>query len=112
MFVIMRTITVQKGYADQVVERFSRRGIMQTFEGFIDSTVMVKRAKRQDEYDEVVIITRWRSEEDWKNWEKSPEHIEGHRKKQGQTPPEYIVGTIHAQYDVKVVNGEKQAELE
>jgi heme oxygenase (staphylobilin-producing) len=105
MFVILRTITVKKGFADQVVERFSRRGPVHSFDGFIDSSVMVKRAKRQDEHDEVVVMVRWRSQEDWKNWEKSPEHIQGHRQKQGQTPPDYVISTVHAQYDVKTVIG-------
>lgn len=105
MFVIMRTITVKKGYADQVVERFGRRGAVHAFEGFIDSSVMVKRGKRQDEHDEVVVMIRWRSMEDRKNWEKSPEHIAGHRQNHGQTPPDYVISSVHAQYDVKVVNG-------
>ena len=110
MFVIMRTITVEKGYADQVVERFSRRGAVHSFEGFIDSNVMVRQARRQEKHDEVVVMIRWRSQEDWKNWEKSPEHIQGHRERQGQTPPEYVISSVSARYEVKAVNGPVQAE--
>jgi len=110
MFVVMRTFTVKKGYADQAAERFSRRGPAHAFEGFVDSSVMVKRGKRQDEHDEVVVMIRWRSEEDWKNWEKSPEHIEGHRQNRGKTPPDYVIGSVHAHYDVKAVNGPARKE--
>ncbi len=72
---------MQKGNVDKVVERFSREGILDEREGLIDITVMTN--KRSKETEEVVVNICWESEEAWKNWEKSPEYIQGHRDSKG-----------------------------
>jgi len=101
MFVQMRKTVVKEGHADQVVQRFSKEGIIEQQEGFIDLTVMVKKVRRGDE--EVVVMIRWESEEHWKNWEKSPEHIAGHKAKLGQPKPDYIISSEGGQYEIKAV---------
>lgn len=97
----MRKTIVTEGNADKVVERFSREGIIEKQPGFIDCTVMVKQVRRGDE--EVVVLIRWESEEDWKNWEKSEEHIAGHKAKLGQPKPEYVVSTEGGKYEIKAI---------
>lgn len=101
MLIQTRTIVVEKGSADLVVERFSKEGVLDGREGLLDISVMVNRAKK--EQDEVVILIRWESEDAWKAWEKSPEHIQGHRDSRGQQPPEYVISTTVNMYDVKKV---------
>lgn len=101
MMIQTRKIVVQQGFADQVVERFSKDGLVEKMEGFIERTVMVNR--RTKEHDEIVVMIRWESVEAWKNWEKSDVHIQGHREKRGSTPPEYVISTEVNMYDVKVV---------
>ncbi len=101
MLIQTRTIVVQKGNVDKVVERFSREGILDERGGLIDITVMTN--KRSKETEEVVVIIRWESEEAWKNWEKSPEHIQGHRDSKGQTPPDYVISTTVNMYNVNKV---------
>ncbi|WP_077210546.1 antibiotic biosynthesis monooxygenase [Bacillus dakarensis] len=101
MFVQMRKMVISEGHSDKVVQRFSKEGIVETQKGFIDMTVMVKKVRRGDE--EVVILTRWESEEDWKNWEKSDAHIAGHKAKLGQPKPEYIIDSEGGKYEVKAV---------
>lgn len=101
MFVQMRRTVVTEGNVDQVVERFRGEGIIEKQPGFIDLTVMVKQVRRGDE--EVVVLIRWESEQDWKNWEKSEEHIAGHKAKLGKPVPEYIVSVEGGKYDVKAV---------
>jgi len=102
MFIQMRTIVVEKGNAEQVIERFSKSGHVDGMEGFIDKIVMVNRKTKESE--EIVVLIRWESEEAWKNWEKSPVHIEGHRNKRGEEPPAYIIESSVKMYDVKNVN--------
>jgi len=102
MFIQLRTIVVEKGNAEQVVERFSKSGHIEGKEGFIDKTVMVN--SRSKETEEVVVMIRWESQEAWKNWEKDPVHIEGHRKNRGQQPPAYVVESSVKMYEVKQVN--------
>lgn len=103
MFVTMRKQVVTEGNVDKVVGRFSKEGIIEKQPGFIDCTVMVKKARRSDEGEEVVVLMRWESEEDWKNWEKSPEHIAGHKAKLGQPKPDFIVSSEGGKYDVVAV---------
>ena len=52
--------------------------------------------------EEVLIMIHWESEEAWKNWEKSPEHIEGHRKNLSKPKPDHILSQSHAKYELKV----------
>ncbi|QMV39943.1 antibiotic biosynthesis monooxygenase [Cohnella cholangitidis] len=101
MLIQTRTIVVEPGNADKVVERFSQEGILDNREGLIDISVMVN--KRSKENEEVVVFIRWESEEAWKNWEKSPEHIQGHRDNKGQQPPDYVISTTVNMYEVKKV---------
>jgi heme oxygenase (staphylobilin-producing) len=90
MFVQMKRIFVKEGYSGQVVERFSKRGgLLEQQPGFIDKQVLAKKVRRGDE--EVLVMISWESEEDWKNWEKSPEHIAGHKAKRGTPKPDYII---------------------
>ncbi|MFF2480295.1 antibiotic biosynthesis monooxygenase [Paenibacillus sp. NPDC058071] len=101
MLVQTRTITVQKGYADKVIERFSERGPIDGMPGLLDVSVMIN--KRSKEQEEVVAMIRWESEEAWKNWEKSPDHMQGHRNKKDQSQPEYVIDTTVNMYEVKTV---------
>ncbi|ALS28535.1 antibiotic biosynthesis monooxygenase [Paenibacillus sp. 32O-W] len=108
MFVQMRSIVVEKGYADQVVERFSKESPVDGMEGLIDRTVMVNRQGKENE--EVLVMIRWESEEAWKNWEKSDVHIQGHREKRGQPKPEYVIGTTVKMYHVKFAKTGKSGQ--
>ncbi|MCH1625236.1 antibiotic biosynthesis monooxygenase [Ferdinandcohnia quinoae] len=101
MFVQLRKTVVTEGNADQVVERFSKPGIIEQQEGFIDATVMVKKVRRGEE--EVLVQIRWESEEFWKKWEKSDAHIAGHKANMGKPKPEYIIHSEGGLYDVKTV---------
>lgn len=97
----MRKMVVTEGNAEKVVERFSKRGLVAEQEGFIESTVMVKKVRRGDE--EVVIMTKWESEEYWKKWEKSDAHIAGHKANLGKPKPDYIISSKGGIYEVKSV---------
>lgn len=105
MFIMQRKITVQEGYGDQVIERFSKPGIVEEQEGFIETTIMKKKQRRGEE--EIVIEIRWESEDLWKQWEKSPAHIAGHKVKRNQPKPEYILNTEVTLYQVKAVKKPK-----
>ena len=99
MFIQTRTIVVEKGYADKVVERFSQADGLEGREGLLDISIMVN--KRSKENEEVLVVIRWASEEAWKSWEKSPEHIQGHRDKKSHQPPDYIINMTVNMYEVK-----------
>ncbi|WP_332646431.1 antibiotic biosynthesis monooxygenase family protein [Lysinibacillus sp. 54212] len=106
MFVQIRKWVVTEGNSDKVVERFSKKpdqgpSLVEQQPGFISRELLVKKVRRGAE--EVVMIIRWESEEAWKNWEKSPEHIAGHkaRLKEGKPEkPEFIIEMTHGNYTV------------
>lgn len=101
MFIQMRTIVVENGNAEQVVERFSKEGYVEGKEGLIDISVMVNRRAKESE--EIVVMIRWESETAWKNWEKDPVHIAGHRNKKDEKKPEYIIDSSVKMFDVKKI---------
>lgn len=102
MFIQMRTIVVEKGNSEQVIERFSKTGHIDGKEGLIDKIVMVNRKTKETE--EIVVMIRWESEAAWKNWEKDPVHIAGHRNKRGEEPPAYVIESSVKMFDVKNIN--------
>ena len=108
MFVQIRKWTVTEGNSGKILERFRRNpnqgpSLLEQREGFISRELLVKNVRRGEEV--VVMIIRWESEEAWKAWEKSPEHIAGHKKKiaehGGKPPkPEYVIAMEHGNYTV------------
>ncbi|WP_026672184.1 antibiotic biosynthesis monooxygenase family protein [Alkalihalobacterium bogoriense] len=103
MFIETKTITVKEGTSDLVLERFGGAGIVEKSEGFIDSSVLVKKVRRGDE--QVIVMTRWESEEVWKKWETSEEHIAGHRANRGKPKPDHVLNFEHGLYEVKASKG-------
>lgn len=101
MFVQTKAFVVKEGFADAIINRFSQAGPVEKSPGFVDLSVMVKRARKGEE--EVLVMIRWESEAAWKGWETSEAHLEGHRKSAGQSKPEYVISSSHGVYDVKVV---------
>lgn len=108
MFVQIRKWTVTEGNADKIIERFKKKpdqglSLIEQREGFLGRELMQKKVRRGEE--EVLMLIRWESEEAWKAWEKSPEHIAGHKskiKENGGKPPkpEYVIAMEHASYTV------------
>ena len=108
MLIQTRTVVVQSGNADKVIERFTKESPMDAMEGLLDKTVMVNR--RKQEHEEVVVMIRWESVDAWKNWEKSDVHIQGHRENKGKALPEYVISSMVNMYEVKAVKkGVQQA---
>ncbi|MBQ0137685.1 MAG: antibiotic biosynthesis monooxygenase [Kurthia sp.] len=107
MIVQMRRTVVTEGNAHKVLERFKpkegKKSLIEQREGFLGREVLVKKTRRGEE--EVVVLIRWESEEAWKAWEKSPEHIAGHKKKiaehGGKPPkPDYVISSEGGLYTV------------
>ena len=110
MLIETKTITVKAGTAQLVVDRFSKPGAIETIEGFIDMSIMVKNGRRSDETEEVIVMIRWEDKEAWKRWETSEVHIQGHRERRGKPKPEHIISSEHGMYEVKAVKGPRTAE--
>ncbi|GAA0361341.1 antibiotic biosynthesis monooxygenase [Bacillus horti] len=99
MFIETKTFTVTEGSSQKVVDHFTGEGVIEHAEGFIDLSVLVKRVRRGEE--EVIVLIRWGSEDNWKAWEKSEPHLEMHRQSRGKPKPEHIIDVKLGLYDVK-----------
>ncbi|TQR21525.1 antibiotic biosynthesis monooxygenase family protein [Psychrobacillus vulpis] len=100
MFYQIKRMVVKEGFSSTVVERFQGEGLIEKQPGFEQLEVLVKKVRRGEE--EVLVVVRWTSEEDWKNWEKSPEHIAGHKANAGKPKPDHIIESSQNVYEVKV----------
>jgi heme oxygenase (staphylobilin-producing) len=100
MFCQIKRIIVKEGFSSQVVDRCSQKGMkIESQPGFMDKKVLEKKSRRGDE--EVMVMISWQSEQDWKNWEKHPDHIAGHKAKAGKPKPEYLIESTQDLYEVK-----------
>ncbi|HRX01005.1 MAG TPA: antibiotic biosynthesis monooxygenase, partial [Cyclobacteriaceae bacterium] len=80
-------------YATRFEELFATRAhAIDRLPGFVNMQVL-KPSNKGDEY---LIVSHWKSEEDFKAWTKSPEFLEGHKrgfediriaKERGEKPP-------------------------
>lgn len=102
-FVAINYIQCDEAYATRFEELFATRvRAIDRLPGFVDMQVL-KPSKRGDEY---LIVSHWKSEEDFKAWAKSPEFLEGHKrgfedirlaKERGEKPP---MSSTFKTYDV------------
>ncbi|WP_294742288.1 antibiotic biosynthesis monooxygenase [uncultured Exiguobacterium sp.] len=98
MFIQLKTFKIKRGSAVEMIERFSGKGIIEQQPGFLDLSVLHK--KRTKEEEEVLVLIRWESEQDWKAWETSEVHLAGHRERRGQPGPSFILDGQQHYYDV------------
>jgi len=92
-FVAINYIRCDENYVKRFEELFaSRAHAIDRLPGFIDMQVLKPSAKG----DEYLIVSHWKSEEDFRTWTKSPEFLEGHKrgfedlrlaKERGEAPP-------------------------
>lgn len=101
MFIQLRTITVKEGFAAKLAEDYAQPGHIDTMPGLIDRTVMV--SARSKDQEDVVVMIRWESQDDWKNWEKDPVHIAGHRNKKNVEKPDYMLDFSVKMFHTKAV---------
>jgi heme-degrading monooxygenase HmoA len=79
----INAITVEPERADELVERFAKRagevGRMEGFEAF-------ELLRPNDDRNQFLVYTRWRSEEDFQAWVQSPAFAHGHKAHSSQGP--------------------------
>jgi heme oxygenase (mycobilin-producing) len=71
----INAITVPRERFDEFAERFANRaGRVASAEGFEHFELL----RPNDDRDVCLVVTRWRSEEDFQNWVSSPDFAAGH----------------------------------
>jgi heme-degrading monooxygenase HmoA len=101
----INAITVAPERADELVERFAKRagevGAMVGFEAF-------ELLRPNDDRDQFLVYTRWRSEEDFQAWVQSPAFAHGHKAHSSQGP----VSSHSELWSYDVVQHERAASAE
>ncbi|WP_165861414.1 heme oxygenase [Paenibacillus paeoniae] len=97
MIIVTNTSHITKGDGEKLIERFDRIGKVEGMEGFLGLEVLFTQNVK--EYDEVSVVTRWRSREDFQNWTRSEAFRESHS---GRKTPDYILSNKITFQEVKV----------
>ena len=88
MFVVMNRISVNSEYAGQFEERFrARAGEVDKMPGFVRNQVL-RPVNSEDPY---IVMTFWKSRQDFDNWVESDAFRKGHARS-GTLPPEAFRG--------------------
>ena len=96
MYAVTNRIKVQKGHGSDLEEVFGKRGGVEKEPSF--KSFELWRLDAEDEHEEYLVVTRWESKDDFKNWTKSDSFKEAH----SGPPPTYIIGGELSNFDVKI----------
>lgn len=76
-FMAENKLTLEKGAAQETIERFYTRHGIETLDGF--KGLIVTETLELDDYDEVKVLTFWESEQAFKDWLKSDVFKKAHQ---------------------------------
>lgn len=99
MYIVTNCVKCRKDEGHKLVKRFDKVGKIEFMPGFLGMEVLL--SDKLDDYDEVSIVTRWESEEAFKNWQNSKAFKEAHAHKGGK--PEYIISNKILYHKIEVV---------
>jgi len=99
MFIVNRTMKVNKEFTDSVLERLEKPSVISSFDGYLKTEIFVD--KKNKEYDVVLSIIYFKSKTDFYRWEGSPEHIAMHKDKNHQhnKKQEGVIEVTRSSYD-------------
>jgi heme-degrading monooxygenase HmoA len=79
----INAITVPRDRFEEFADRFARRvGRVESAEGFEAFELL----RPNDDREVCLVVTRWRSEEDFQNWVRSPDFAAGHAQQRSDGP--------------------------
>ncbi len=99
MYIVTNSVKIKKDKGHKLVERFNKAGEVETMPGFLGLEVSV--TEKVKDYDEVNIVTKWDTEESFKNWVKSDVFKKAHAHRGGR--PDYIIQNTISYHNVKVI---------
>nr|WP_138755806.1 heme oxygenase [Paenibacillus sinopodophylli] len=97
MIIVTNVSQITKGNGDKLIERFDRVGKVEGMEGFLGLEVLLTQNTK--EFDEVSIVTRWNSKDDFQAWTKSEAFRESHTHRK---TPDYIINNKITFQEVKI----------
>lgn len=107
MYIVTNQVKVKKDYGHKLINRFNKVGKVEFMKGFLGLEVL--ETQKIKDYDEISIVTRWESEEDFKNWVSSDAFKEAHRHEREGGRPDFILENKILHYKVQVVRNPVQS---
>ena len=96
MYSVTTRIMIKTGNGDDLEEVFGKRGSVQHEPGF--KSFELWKLQKEDDHEVYLVVTRWESEQDFKNWTQSDSFRQSH----AGPHPEYILGGELSNYDIKL----------
>lgn len=99
-FMAENKLTLNKGTATEIVERFYTRHGIETLDGF--EGMFVTRTLEKEDYDEVKILTLWKDKQAFTDWLKSDVFKKAHQNVRSQSDDKsssIIKNSVHT-YDI------------
>ena len=96
MYSVTNRIMIKTGNGDDLEEVFGKRGSVQHEPGF--KSFELWKLQKEDDHEVYLVVTRWESEQDFKNWTQSDSFRQSH----AGSHPDYILGGELSNYDIKL----------
>lgn len=98
MIIVTNVSQITKGNGEKLIERFNKVGKVEAMKGFLGLEVLLTDHKK--DYDEVSVVTRWETKEDFQAWTTSEAFRESHAHRE---KPDYILDNKIVFQEVKVI---------
>lgn len=98
MVIVTNTSQITPGNAHKLIERFDKVGKVETMQGFLGLEVL--QTQNTSDFDEVSVVTRWSTKEDFQAWTRSSAFKESHAHRQ---IPDYILSNKITFQEVKII---------
>lgn len=109
MYIVTNTIQTETAQSQKIIEKFTAghtKENMEAVEGFLNFQLMHRLLPDDPKVTELVILSRWASKEDQKNWVKSQSFKQMHQREEpkqgtgGEKKRPGIISSNIAEYDV------------
>jgi len=112
MYVISRTIKIEKDFTDQLLAKFDKPSPVLNFKGFMKREILIN--KKNKAFNVVNISTYFDDKTAFYRWEGSPEHIALHRDKNNDhhKKPEGVIGVEVNYFDLALSQTYREKETE
>ena len=96
MYAVTNRIRVKTGHGVDIEKTVGKRGGVEKEPGF--KSFELWRQEVEEDHEVFLVVTRWETKEDFKNWTQSASFREAH----SGGPPDFILGGELANYEVKL----------
>ena len=98
MFVIIRTMKIEKGYLDIYKEQATKKSLVANSKGFVKREVLV--STKHKSYDVIQNLIYFENKKAYYVWQGSPEHIAMHKNKKHDEKPEGLISITKEEYEL------------